>query len=365
MPTFSRTRRRRWRTTGAMAAAIAVGVTTACSPGEPDPADAGACGGQTVRIGFLKSSPSDAPFILADELGYFAEEGIKPDFYTFDSAAKMVAPLGAGHLDVGGGAPSAGLYNAVARGVAIRIVADKATLEPGYGYMPLLVRKDLVDSGAVSGPADLAGRTVAEPAQGTATSSTLQAIMDSAGKRYDDVKHTYMRMSEHATALGNGAIDASMTTEPTATLAEERGVAVRMVDPSGQYPGQQLATVLYSEDFAQDNPELGDCFMRSFLKAVRTYMAAVPGGDWTGPRAEELSEIIGENVGMAPALLRRTVPTHMDPNGQVNAESLNRDYRFFAGQRFLENEVSIDALIDRTFARKAASELGVVGDTGS
>src|SRR5712691_1768948 len=78
----------------------------------------------TVRVGIANTS-SDVGFFIADKKGYFNQEGIQVLFTDFESAAKMVAPLGSGQLDVGGGASSAGLYNAVARGINIKIVADK------------------------------------------------------------------------------------------------------------------------------------------------------------------------------------------------------------------------------------------------
>src|SRR4051794_37873859 len=67
----------------------------------------------TVRIGIVNSS-SDAPMFIAEKRGYFKQEGIEPEFVKFDTAAKMIAPLGYGQLDVGGGGVSAGLYNSVA-----------------------------------------------------------------------------------------------------------------------------------------------------------------------------------------------------------------------------------------------------------
>ncbi|WP_281032743.1 hypothetical protein [Phyllobacterium bourgognense] len=35
----------------------------------------------------------------------------------------------------------------MARGIGIKVVADKGSTPPGYGYQPLLVRKDPVESG--------------------------------------------------------------------------------------------------------------------------------------------------------------------------------------------------------------------------
>ena len=84
----------------------------------------------------------------------------------FASAAKMIVPLGTGELDVGGGTVSAGLYNAVERGIRIRIVADKGSVRDGYEFSTLLVRKDLVDSGQFKTLADLKGMTIATASQG-------------------------------------------------------------------------------------------------------------------------------------------------------------------------------------------------------
>src|ERR1700744_6143497 len=78
----------------------------------------------TIKVG-ATSTTSDAPIYIADKLGYFSDEGLSVTVSNFRSASDMVAPLGTGELDAGAGSPSAGLYNAVLRGVRIKIVADK------------------------------------------------------------------------------------------------------------------------------------------------------------------------------------------------------------------------------------------------
>ena len=111
---------------------------------------------ETVRVGIVGAS-SDAPFFIADAKGYFSAEGLALELTSFDSGAKMVAPLGTGDLDAGGGAVSVGLYNAVKRGVGLKIVADKVHYGPGYGFASLLVRKSLVDTGKFKHYGDLKG----------------------------------------------------------------------------------------------------------------------------------------------------------------------------------------------------------------
>ena len=42
----------------------------------------------------------------------------------------MIAPLGAGQFDVGGGTVAAGLYNLVGFGIELKVVADKGSIQP-------------------------------------------------------------------------------------------------------------------------------------------------------------------------------------------------------------------------------------------
>src|SRR5258708_5514300 len=108
---------------------------------------------QQINVG-ITSASSDSPFFIADKRGYFKDEGLAVNFVRFDSATKMMAPLGTGELLVASGATSAALYNAVKRDVGLRIVADKAKNTPHFGFEALMVRKDLYDEGKVKTLAD-------------------------------------------------------------------------------------------------------------------------------------------------------------------------------------------------------------------
>src|SRR5262249_8391994 len=102
-------------------------------------APCGTAAAQAIAVG-ATSSTSDAPIYIADKKGYFRDEGLDVKVVNFRSAADMVAPLGAGQIEAGAGSASAGLYNAVARSIRIKIVADKASSPPAYGGTKILVR---------------------------------------------------------------------------------------------------------------------------------------------------------------------------------------------------------------------------------
>ena len=99
-----------------------------------------------VKIG-TPLTISDAPIVIAEAKGYCRDQGIRTTVINLVTGSQMVAPLGAGQIDIAAAATSAGLFNAAARGIGLRIVADKGSNLPGYAYVSLLVRKELVDSG--------------------------------------------------------------------------------------------------------------------------------------------------------------------------------------------------------------------------
>jgi NitT/TauT family transport system substrate-binding protein len=120
---------------------------------------------------------SDAGVYVAQEQGYFAEAGVVAEDTTIDASTTIQA-LATGQLDVGGGAVSAGFFNAFGRGAIVRIVADKGSLPPGHGYQGLIVRQDLYAGGQLRQPADLRGRRVALTARGITTEIAVARVAE-------------------------------------------------------------------------------------------------------------------------------------------------------------------------------------------
>lgn len=312
----------------------------------------------TLRVG-ISGASSDVGFFIADKMGYFKQEGLAVEFIPFDSAAKMVAPLGSGQLDIGGGSSSAGLYNAVARGIDIKIVADKGSTPPGYGFQPLLVRKDLVDSGRYKSLKDLKGMTIAGSAPGSGSTSTMNEVLKRAGLKSTDVKRVFMGFPQHVLALQNKAVDASLTTEPSATRAVQSGAAVRIMGDDEIYPNHQLAVVLYAGDFIKSNPDAARRFMRAYLRAVRDYNDALQNGKIAGPNAPAVIAVLTQYTHIKdPAVFRAITPQGCNPDGKVNEVTLKKDLQFFKDEGLVKGNVTVDQVVDNAFAEAAAKELG-------
>ena len=311
-----------------------------------------------VSIAVVNAS-SDAALFIADAKGYYKAEGIEAEFVSFDTGAKMVAPLGAGQLDIGGGAASAGLYNAVDRGIKIKIVADKAHNVKGAGFQAFMVRKDLIETGKVKSFADLKGMKVAITGAGGSDASVLNEAMKSVGLSYNDVEKVYLGFPQHAVAFQNSAIAASISTEPTVSKIVELGAAVRYKGNDEFYPNAQTATILMSGDFAEKRPEVAKRFMKAYLRAVREFNASIVNGRIAGPGADEMVKILAKySVIKDEPTLRSMIVHGTDPDGKLNVESLKKDLAFFKEQGDVTGKVTVDQVVDESFVQAAVKELG-------
>jgi len=319
-----------------------------------------------VRIGVARTI-SDAGYYIADAMGFFRDEGLAVSIVPFNSAAQMVAPLGTGELEVGGGTVSAGFYNAVGRGIAIKIVADQASIRPGYGFSSLLVRKDHIDLGRYKDYADLKGMKVAVGAPGTGSASALNEALKRGGLKFSDVDVVYLGFPEHLPAYKNKGIDASITNEPTMTRAIEQGAAVRIAGNDVIYPGQQTAVMFYSDRFINERRALAEGFMRAYIHGVRVYNDALKDGRLAGPRANDVIPILTKYTAIKDeSLFRRIVPSWVDPNGEVHVASLKNDLDFFRELGLIEKkDISVDAVVDSSFAKAAVARLGPYQPAGN
>jgi ABC-type nitrate/sulfonate/bicarbonate transport system substrate-binding protein len=145
---------------------------------------------------------SGAPFFIAERKGYWAEQNLHLKIVNMQTGPQMVAPPGASLIDIAAAATSAGLFNAAARSIGLKMVADKGSNQPGYSYGSPLVRKALVDSGKFKTMKDLKGLKIAEPGKGGSTGSTVNQALKSAGLTYDDVTHVHPRLSRDADRHG-------------------------------------------------------------------------------------------------------------------------------------------------------------------
>jgi NitT/TauT family transport system substrate-binding protein len=309
-----------------------------------------------VKVG-LGGSAVDASLYIAHDKGFFTAEGIDAQFIVFDSGAKEIAPLGTGELDVGSGAASVGLYNAIARGIGLRIVADKGHTAPGYFYQSVVIRKDLIDSGKFKSLADLKGLKIGFAAPGVTVLSVANEAAKAGGISYASIDPVFLSFPQQVTALENKALDGSIMPEPTATIVTTKGAGVRFMNTEDFYPHDEITMVFYGEKFASTNAALAVRFMRGYLRGVRAYNAALKGGKIAGPGADDIIGIMARNFHLDRTLIAQMYSPAVAPDGDINLASLEKDAAFFQAQGWLNAPADPRKIVDLSFARKASAEL--------
>ena len=311
-----------------------------------------------VGVG-IGGSVGDTPLHIAEAKGYFRQLGLDVTLIGLDSGAKVIAPLGTGELDAGSGALSVAFYNAVARGISFKVVADRGHTEPGfYLYQTIFIRRDLIDSGEFKSVADLKGRKMGFAASGVASLSVLNEAAKLGGISFEDIEKVFMPFPQMIAAFQNKAIDGSIYIEPQATIMVKRGMGVRFKDTESFYPGQQISVIFFSDRFATERRDVASRFTKAWLMAVRDYNDGLADGRLIAPGAEPIVDIVAKTFNLAPDLVREIYSHAVSPGGQVNVAALQKDLDFFVGKGWVPAAVKLAAIVDMSFVDRANTELG-------
>ncbi|HZR98993.1 MAG TPA: ABC transporter substrate-binding protein [Chloroflexota bacterium] len=330
-------------------AAQAAASTRPAAPTQP-PAPA------TVQAGLMLSA-SDTGFYVGIEQGYFAEQGITVEITPIQSAATMLAPLAAGQIDVGGTTLTPGFMNAIARDVRIWAVADKGSTPPGFGYQGLVLRREAWDNGTIRSAADLRGKKVSVPSRGSGAQASLDKALRREGLTTDDVDITPLNFPDMEAGFAGGAIDGAIVIEPFLSSIVDHGVGHLYARNDEYYPNQQVAVVLYSNQFAREQTDVARRFMVGYLKGVRDFNDAWVKGD-AAKREAVIAALVKHTPIKDRAVYDRVAMPGLNPNGTINRESLAADQEYFLSTGDQQQRVELSQVVDPQFADYAVQVLG-------
>ncbi|HEY7060794.1 MAG TPA: ABC transporter substrate-binding protein [Chloroflexota bacterium] len=273
-----------------------------------------------------------APVYVAADRGYFQQEGIDLEFVPFSNASEIIPALATGQLEAGtaGGNPAG--WNAVARGVDMKIVLDMITLTPGHGSTALVMRKEVYDTGRGRTLGDLPGLNigVTPPGKATVSACALARGLERVGLTLDDLSLQPLTFPDMVPALANGSIDGGILAEPFVTLARRQGTTVRVMGLDEMYPNFSLSHVAFSSAFYASRPA-AKAFARAFIHGGRDYLAAIDGRTSEADRAQ-IDQIIARHTNIDAAVIHEMVPSGWNPNGFPTRESTQYCYQFFRDQ---------------------------------
>ena len=308
----------------------------------------------TVKVGFARGSMSVAGMYMAIERGYFQEAGITNEIVAVQSFNQLVGPIATGEIEIGSAGPSAALFNALERGIKIRLVADQNTVFPGHASIAMMVRKDLFESGQIKTVADLKGKTFALAARRATMELDLIKALKQAGLSIDDVKLAVMPFPQINAAFAGKTIDAGWQLEPLVAAAVSQGLAVRFKGLDEITPNRQNGIFVFGEAFA-NRTDVARAWIVAYVRGMRDYNDAV----YKNRDREFLYQTLMKHTTVKDrAAYDRIVLPGLHPDGDLQVDSIREAYNEFKAAGDIKGEVNLDAVIDRSFVRYAIEVLG-------
>jgi NitT/TauT family transport system substrate-binding protein len=308
-----------------------------------------------VKLG-VSGRPDQAPLELALRRGYFEQEGLDIQTVQANTGMEMLPSLATNQLQVASGSPNAALFNAMNRGIDLRLVADFAHIGAADDRsVSIMVRSDLMDSGVVKTPADMKGRSFSfGPGSGQITEIVNATFLAKGGLTKADIEPRFLTFADSLAAMSNKSLDAAFMVEPLVTMAERQNIAKVMM-PAGQLnPGAELSVVYFSPAFAQQK-DAATRFLVAFLKGVRDYYDAF----FLGKDKAATITLLTQTLPVKDPALWETSKQYTDLNGKMNIADLKSQAAFYQKLGLVTGALpDIDKFVDTSFAEAAVQRLG-------
>jgi len=276
---------------------------------------------------------------VAEDRGYFAEEGFTVNYSPFDSGALMVAPLAAGQLDVIPAVPSPSLFNALARDVSMQAVAVQSSASTST----LMLRKELWDSGEVRTLPDLRGKRVSFNVEGSPVDYALRHGFQKYGLSLQDVEVQRISNTDTAPALANGALDAGILPEPGPVLIESRGIGVRLLEASEMVPEQTGSMLTIGPSMSARGDAVITRFLAAYLRGLRDTNAAIKDNHLTDPA---VLAIVSKWTNLPSDTIAKATNLPVDANGRIDLDDVIQQQDFWVQQGLVPTPVDLHKFID-------------------
>jgi NitT/TauT family transport system substrate-binding protein len=197
----------------------------------------------TIRLGVMSASDS-APILLAQEKGYFEEEGVNLELEIFSNGATKQSSIQAGELDAAMLSMIQFLNN-VKGGLQAKITTTTD------GMFPVVLAKNYEEKEDVK--------------VGLMEVSVINFLADQYLTDYNVEKVYINEMPVRMQMLMEDKIDMAVLPEPLASNAQLKGLEKRVYgDPDDFTPN----AIIFTDEFIKNNPKTVEGFHNAYNKAV-------------------------------------------------------------------------------------------------
>jgi NitT/TauT family transport system substrate-binding protein len=318
------------------AASPSAAASPAAPAALPSPSPVAAAAGGPLEVVKAIHVPSVlfAPLYVALDRGYFREQGVDLQLDRAAAGQDANVLLANGQLDVLVGGFSAATFAAISRGIDMRVVSSMGR-QPAQGYpSALMVRTDLLQSGAVRGMADLKGRKVALNGRGVILDYHLAKLLATANLKPSDVEVVTMPWPEMVVALSTGALDAGLIGQPAAAQAVAKGVGRILSDDYNQ--NTQNAVLVANSRFLDQHRDAMADFLEVYVQSIRRL------SDGKFKTDEQALAIIQKYTNTPPEVTRLAPDPYWPKDGHIKMDSLVDQQAYFMSSKSVDYTEPMD-----------------------
>lgn len=298
---------------------------------------------------------TQAPVYIAMDRGYFEAEGLEANLVPARTTAEIATLAATGQVDFGGIAPDPALFNAMERGIQIKLLATGGVFDQSLtGASGIVVRQDLIDSGRYRGFADLKGFKIA--VSSVQSQFYVEQILQHAGLTAADVDFTTLALPDMAAGLKGQAIDAAWMVEPLLGAMRAQDLGKQVASGFDAMPGGVSWLVFAGTTATGRDADIEARFMHAYIRGLRDFHHAFglkdtspdPVLDALAAHSSIQDRGILEHVGMHP----------VNPNGTLDIASLDRYQDFYIAQGFQNQRIDLSRYVNSGPLDTALASLG-------
>ena len=277
----------------------------------------------TLRVGYLPVT-GHAKFFVAQEEGFFKDEGLNVQLSEFANSADGLAALRADKLDLGAFGTTAPLVH-IAKGADISIIGGV------MGEDAAIVVKPENASNIKSIP-DLKGKKVATVRLATGD-AVLRGALNEAGINWKTDLQIFELKNPPAVleAVKSGQVDAGVVWGPHDLRAEEQGLKVVIRSGSLQ-PGHPCCRLTVHTQDAQARRLVWQHFIRAILRAEK----------FTAENHAKTVDDIAKYLNLDRGLIERAYYSgHLDQSTDPNLAGVQRFWNTMVKSEFVESKQDI------------------------
>ena len=305
-------------------------------------------GAEPLRIG-LALIAAGAPVYIAQDKGYFAEQGLETKIVPMDSALAISMAVVSNDIDVGTTGISAGLYSLAGQG-KIRIIGALARDVPGFQQFALVANNRAYAAGLKT-YRDLAGHAVAIAQMGATTHYVLGRLGEKFGFDLKSVRVMALQTpSNTLSAITGGQVDAGIM-PATQVMGGVTRDEIKLIGFTGDETPWQSGTVFTSTKMTDERGDTLKRFLAAYRKGTSAYHHAFIDAD--GRRkdqatAPEMLQIFARWTKQPIDQLERAMP-YIDAEARLDVKDVLHQIAWFKSHNMLKEEMKGEEMIDTRY----------------